>query len=230
MDGRPPMNRERVGLTQRLERLERENRRWKLVGVLGLVGVAAVVLMGQAPSGNVGRTIEAERFVLRGTSGETLAVLGVQPDPSLAAAPSLTPVLIFYDRHRRARATVGEKGFGLFDNEGRRRAALAEQLDSPALTFYDREGNERAMLAVGSLSGGPSMTLTDGKMLASLSPRLVGLFAENGTSGGLVRQSDGSLQLDLRDQADNQRAMVGLGADGAPHFALRDKNGSVMDP
>jgi hypothetical protein len=67
-------------------------------------------------------------------------------------------------------------------------------LDSPGLTFYDREGNERAMLAVGSLSGGPSMTLTDGKSLASLSPGLVGLFAEDGTSGGLVREPDGSLR------------------------------------
>lgn len=224
------MNPEWRGLTQRLERLERENRRWKLLGALGLVAFAAVVLMGQAPLGRGSRTIEAERFVLRSTTGETLAVLGVQRDPSLVAAPSLTPVLIFYDRHRTARATVGEKGFSLIDNEGRPRATLATQLDSPALTFYDREGNERAMLAVGSLSGGPSMTLTDGNMLASLSPRLVGLFAENGTSGGLVRQSDGSLQLDLRDQADKQRAMVGLGADGAPHFALRDKNGSLMDP
>jgi hypothetical protein len=224
------MNQEWESLTQRIERLERENRRWKLFGVLGLVGVVAVMLMGQAPSGNAGRSIEAERFVLRGTSGETLAVLGVQPDPPPAAAPSLTPVLVFYDRHGTARATVGERGFGLFDHSGRRQAALAEQLDSPALTFYDREGNERAMLAVGSLSGNPSMTLIDGKVLASLSPRVLGLFAENGTSGGLVRHPGGSLQLDLRDQADNQRAMIGLGADGTPSFALRDKHGSVVAP
>jgi hypothetical protein len=224
------MNPEWSRVTERLERLERENRRWKLLGALGLAGFAAVVLMRQVAPGTVGRTIEAERFVLRGTSGETLAVLGVQADPLLVAAPSVTPVLIFYDRHGMARATVGEKGFGLFDNQGKRRVTLAEQLDSPGLMFYDREGHERVTLAVGSLSGGPSMTLTDGNMLASLSPRLVGLFAENGTAGGLVRQSDGSLQLDLRDQADKQRAMVGLGADGAPHVALRDKNGSPMDP
>jgi hypothetical protein len=89
----------------------------------------------------------------------------------------------------------------------------------------DQDGHERATLAVGSLSGGPSMTLTDGNILASLSPKLVGRFAENGTSGGVVRLSDGSLQLDLRDQADQQRAMVGLGADGTPHFVLRDKDG-----
>jgi len=38
-------------LEQRLDRLERENRRLKRIGVLVVVGIAAVVLMGQSDSG-----------------------------------------------------------------------------------------------------------------------------------------------------------------------------------
>ena len=224
------MNQEGGGLTLRVEQLERENRWWKLLGVLGVIGFLGIVVMGQAPPQKGARTIEAERFVLRGPRGETFAVLEMQSDPRLAVNASMGPALIFYDRHHTARATMGERGFGFFDDQGRRRVALGELLDSPALTLYDQDGHERATLAVGSLSGGPSMTLTDGNILASLSPRLVGLFAENGTSGGVVRLSDGSLQLDLRDRADQQRAMVGLEADGTPHVVLRDKDGRRLAP
>ena len=41
----------REDLTQRLNRLERESRWWKLAGCLGALGLAAAVLMGQAMPG-----------------------------------------------------------------------------------------------------------------------------------------------------------------------------------
>ena len=121
------MNREWNVLTQRLESVERELRRWKLVGSLGLVGLAAVILVGQArPSTPVGRVIEAERFVLRSASGEALAVLGVESDPSLVAGPSPTSLLTFYDRGGTARASVGGSGVALFDLSGRRRGPVLQ--------------------------------------------------------------------------------------------------------
>ena len=51
-------------LVTRVNRLERENRRMKLAGVLVLLGIAAVIVMGQAKATRVAKVIQAEKFVL----------------------------------------------------------------------------------------------------------------------------------------------------------------------
>ena len=73
-------------LARRLDRLERENQRLKRLGALALIGLAALVIMGQATSAPVANTIEAERFVLRDASGHARASLGVRPDGTAALA------------------------------------------------------------------------------------------------------------------------------------------------
>jgi len=57
---------------ERLDRMERENRRLKRWGVVALVGIAAAVLMGQAWYGNV---IGAERFIRLITGWSQVRVL-----------------------------------------------------------------------------------------------------------------------------------------------------------
>jgi hypothetical protein len=47
-----------------MDRLEKENHRLKRIGALMAVGIAAVVLMGQANSEKVAKVIKAERFLL----------------------------------------------------------------------------------------------------------------------------------------------------------------------
>ncbi|MCZ6624409.1 MAG: hypothetical protein O7B35_09320 [Deltaproteobacteria bacterium] len=49
----------------------------KRIGSLVLVGIAAVVLMGQARPNKVAKVIEAEKFVLRDANGKARAELGV---------------------------------------------------------------------------------------------------------------------------------------------------------
>ncbi|MFQ5850780.1 MAG: hypothetical protein ACE5JU_09360, partial [Candidatus Binatia bacterium] len=56
-------------LVRRLERLEREDRRLKLAGALVLLGIAAMVVMGQTRAREAAKVIEAERFLLRDISG-----------------------------------------------------------------------------------------------------------------------------------------------------------------
>lgn len=48
-------------LTQRLDRLEGENRRLKRFGIVGVVGIAALALTGQALGTRVPDVVEAER-------------------------------------------------------------------------------------------------------------------------------------------------------------------------
>ena len=64
-------------VVQRMDRLERENRRMKLAGILVLVGITAVIVMGQAKATKVAKVIEAERFVLRDENGRERATLEV---------------------------------------------------------------------------------------------------------------------------------------------------------
>lgn len=72
-------------VVQRMDRLERENRRMKLVGVLVLLGIAAVMVMGQAKAPRVARVIEAERFVLRDENGRERATLEVESISNLTS-------------------------------------------------------------------------------------------------------------------------------------------------
>ena len=55
-----------TAVVERLEKLERQNRRLKQVGAVALILAAAVLLMGQAPAT---RTVEANEFVLKDASG-----------------------------------------------------------------------------------------------------------------------------------------------------------------
>ena len=98
-------------LAQRLDKVERENRWLKQAGVVALALIAALVLMGHVVGEKV---IEAERFVLIDSSGDTRAVLAV-PE--------------------------GGSGLYLYDKKGKMRAGLVGGVaDETGLSFYDRAG------------------------------------------------------------------------------------------
>src|SRR4029453_18858776 len=52
-------------LTRRIDRLERENRRLKLYGTLTVVGLAALLVMGQTAPAPGGNAVGGGRFVVR---------------------------------------------------------------------------------------------------------------------------------------------------------------------
>jgi len=75
------MNEPTMGsLVQRMERLEQENCRMKLAGVLVLLGIAAVIVMGQAKATKVAKVVEAEKFVVRDENGKERGSLEVLED------------------------------------------------------------------------------------------------------------------------------------------------------
>jgi hypothetical protein len=59
-------------LLDRLAKLEKQNRRFKLLGVAALVGVTLLLVMGQAPAK---KTVEANEFVLKDDRGNIRARL-----------------------------------------------------------------------------------------------------------------------------------------------------------
>jgi len=151
-------------LVQRLDDLERENRRLKWIGALVLIGIAALVLMGQAGPRRVFKHLQSEQFILQDPGGQTRAVLGTLADGSSG--------LVLYDRNGKERAKLivladGSSVLHALDKDGKLRAGLGVASDgSPGLLLGDREGRPRAGLSVLG-DGMPSFGLFDanGKVL-----------------------------------------------------------------
>ncbi|HEX7090447.1 MAG TPA: hypothetical protein VF192_09935 [Longimicrobiales bacterium] len=152
-------------ILQRLDHVERENRRLKRLSHLLLAGLA--ILLGLTTSLLVvfarqsmatADVVQARRFVLRDENGLIRAVLGMQPDGSSRFA------LQDRDGLPRLQLTLlsdGSPGVALKDREGHNRAVLALPPDDMAhVVFADRQGNNRASLGLGA-DGVSSLILAD---------------------------------------------------------------------
>lgn len=143
-----------LAIITRLERLERQQRRWRGAALAGVLGIAALALMGQK---HAGRTVEAERFVLRDAAGRTRAELVMDNEHSVA--------LRFKDADGMPRLTVGtENGAALIvlnEKGGKLRAGLVTlPHGAPGLNLYDESGKPRAELSL-NRDGAPALTFND---------------------------------------------------------------------
>lgn len=151
-------------LVARLERVERENRRWKAIGlgVMTLMGLA--LLMGAARPG-VQDEVRARRFTLVDDEGKVQGFLGF----SAVGSPTLflldNPTVTLFDSERRPRvqlaAGVVKSGLRLYDENGNPLADLyVEGGEWPRLSLYDKSERRRAALQV-LPDGSPDLTLRD---------------------------------------------------------------------
>jgi hypothetical protein len=135
-------------LARRVERLERENRRWKRAATLGLLLVATAALLGQAAPPGVAKALEAERINLRDAGGNLRAVLGTSPDGATS--------LLLYNATGVHQAGLGVLPDGtasifLGNPAGRTVTELTLYRDgTPTLLFRDRAGKTRALLGAAS--------------------------------------------------------------------------------
>ena len=142
-----------LAIAARLARLERQQRRWRAATGVACLGLAALALMGQKPAG---RTVEAERFVLRDAAGRPRAELMLDGE---------SVALRFKDADGMPRLTVGtENGAALIalnEERGKLRAGLVVlPHGAPGLSLYDSGGKPRAELALGR-DGAPALTFND---------------------------------------------------------------------
>ncbi|MHC4860297.1 MAG: hypothetical protein ACYTDY_09435 [Planctomycetota bacterium] len=70
-------------LADRLTRLERENRRLKRIGGVVLLGIVAVVAMGQAKRPEVHEVLAAKQFILKDGDGNDRAMLYLQAEAAV---------------------------------------------------------------------------------------------------------------------------------------------------
>jgi len=143
-------------LSNRLQSLENRFRRIKVVTVLASILIAALALMGQAPSPlpRIGPTIRpvdplSERVQTRQTVESELRA---------------RHIILVDDKGTERASLVSDNAGSVFlvmsDRAGRARVNLAVSNDGPALTFLDPSGQARAIL--GSTSAVPSHVYDNG--------------------------------------------------------------------
>ena len=156
-------------IVQRLERLERQGRRWKATATLAIITLGLTFLIGAGKNGetSVPNELQAHAFVLMARDGTPLARLGLLPHGAWG--------LGFYDQGKKSRIFLSVEGDGssllslfgkdgkgslllsangsgatslrLMDTHWKTRTALATWPDgSPFLQLTDRDGKDRALL------------------------------------------------------------------------------------
>ncbi|MGE5175206.1 MAG: hypothetical protein ACM3JJ_02425 [Hyphomicrobiales bacterium] len=105
-------------MTERLERLERQNRTMRVAGSIAVLGAAAALLLGVAAPN---KTVEANMVLIKDATGTTRMILGMADD-----GPAIT----------------------MLDERGRLRANIGVTKDGPELDFLDSTENPRVMILV----------------------------------------------------------------------------------
>lgn len=151
-------------LIERLERLERQNTRFKRTGILALFVISAFALLGQSLP--INQEVRAQKFSLRDARGKSRAMLYSPPDGQV--------FLVLSDKDGEPRVTLavaadGTPALGLADKGDKFRVELSISKDSPRLSLYSKEGGKpRAILDLDS-DGSPRLGFMD----KNQSPRIV---------------------------------------------------------
>lgn len=106
-------------VTKRIERLERQNRTFRLAGSIAVLGAAAALLLGVAAPAS--KTLEANMVLIKDAKGTTRMILGMAQD-----GPAIT----------------------MLDEKGRLRANIGVTKEGPELDFLDSTENPRVMILV----------------------------------------------------------------------------------
>jgi hypothetical protein len=114
-------------ITERLENLEKQNRKLRLGLIVILLAAAAIMLMGQA---SVPRTVEAQQFVLKDAKGKTRAQLYL--------------------------TDTGPK-FHLYASDGKIRAVVGATEDGGSLVLADSQATTKLLLATTNVDDIPEV-------------------------------------------------------------------------
>lgn len=149
-------------LKQRLDRLERQHRWWKIMGGLpaALLGLAVLIA---ATSATVPNEVRAKKFVLIDAGGKIAAQLLVDADK---------PVLDLYDNKQRDRTSVYPTGWIVVSGDNTPDKTVKAVLNPNGLTLSDLGGSVH-LYGVGLLAieGGPGVlpflkvSTKDGKVI-----------------------------------------------------------------
>jgi hypothetical protein len=183
----------------RLDRLDRQFRRWKWAGIVFGFLIGTPVLLALAAFLTTDGTREAERVVIRDKEGRIRIDIGTWPDGNARL------LLI---------GVGGKPCLELGVGSG----------DAPMLSLLDREGKSRLHLSVDEF--GPALSLRDQGEAArqSLDARSLSLHDSNGKRRMVLLVDDTeSTSLSLLDDKEKRRVAVGVSKDGTPRLGVLDE-------
>ncbi len=172
------MDRDFEGLVDRLNELERQNRRWRRAGLVILIGLASLLVMGQARTPRVVEADEvvAHKLTILDDHGSPVAVLDVtkagaglvlrdaagNPNGILVATKDGAR-LILSNAAGKASGALGVTKEGadliLHDAAGKASAALFITKEGPSLELNDAAGKSEAYLDLSQ--HGPFLAIRD---------------------------------------------------------------------
>jgi hypothetical protein len=221
-----------TSLSKRIERLERENRRLRQAGFLVLLCCVSIFVMGQAKAPkagtlNVGKALEAGKFVLKDGRGQKRAELGLFAD---------RPALVFYETGERALLSLGAEpegaGLTLYEGNTRKAAAFSLTDNGPLLTLYGA-GIKRLNLSV--TDRGPAVGLLGRNSEAKAALGLTAgddpflhLFGPEERGGTQLVAAPDRTALRFFDASDKARAVLGIvEKESSPGLVLNDGAGTA---
>ncbi len=192
-------------LTQRLDRLERQNRWWKILGVSAMAILGLAVFVGATGSKEKiqAQTVEARNFVLRDADGQAVGTLGLEKEHGW-------PVLALTNAN-------GETGVVL---------SATDAEHGSFLRLSDEEGRDRVVLSVPNSIGLILLKDEENKPQAVLGERLLSLYDENGTQRMKI-ETAGNPVLRLMDEASETRVLLDSSFDGSPAIRFFDNGGKT---
>ena len=150
-----------MSIEERVERLEKQNKRLKLaLGLLAVLLAVGVTMVTTRQEAIFGETVKAQQFLLTDKGGKTRASLDVTIDGE--------PYLNLYDKAGKRRFAVGvlksgEPSLGFLDKNGKRRVAIGiRTAGEPILRLSDKEGKSRVAISIRK-SGDASLQFLDTK-------------------------------------------------------------------
>jgi len=237
----------------RLASLERDNRRWKLVGgLLALAALASVSIGFVSPRVNAGGTdvVEAERFVLKGADGSEVGSLGLDAQGS--------PTLLMRKGASYALLTLSAPGLLIRGPDGKRGAFLGIDTAGSTLLELTSDRLQQGVKLATHEDGSASVTLRDaaGYPRATMEALATGdsIYTLRGEKGairgtfgldskgnassllldtigrrriGMVVQADGTPVLSMEDDAARARANLTTKFDGSPTLELLREDGTA---
>lgn len=207
-----PMPREYVALYERIERVEKQNRRFKQSIIFLLCSLLALVLMGAKMGLHDGhfRQITAEKISIIDASGQERMTLGVLEDHA-------TGIRVFNRNGKRVLGmgiAADEEGSGILvaDKEGTPRFGLGMDMGIPSLAMADENGKK--IIALGGDNKGYGLVIMDGNEVER-----AGVGFKEGSTGIVIYDSEGQYVRGMIRQANGTHFTSYVDGDGNEIFS-----------
>ena len=233
-------------LNERLGKLERQNRLFRIGGLVALLVVGSLLLIAARPQ----NTQQAEKFVLVDSSGRTTAVLGVDTDghPGLSVKDPATGnerawlglwgtnevSLGFFDKDQKERSRIGILTDGtmrlsIFDAAGKNKFWLGQS----GISFYGNDDKERAWFGMHT-NGQPGVSLYASDMKQRVWMGVTDTdkpaVAIDGPTGKdvvwLGVYNNGRPGVSIYDNNEKERAFMGILSSGRSGMSVSDSSGT----